>query len=83
METRSDTHPQLAEKQIELLRLASVAQRLRRTRSLSSTVILLSRKAMAKAHPDWSESQLHLAWVSSCYGVDLAAKLKKFLKETR
>lgn len=79
MKTLSDTHPRMAEKQFELLRLASVAKRLQRARSLSSTVILLSRKAMAKANPDWSESELQMAWVASCYGADLAEKLQTFL----
>lgn len=79
----SDTHPRITAKHIELLRSAGSAQRIQRTRSLSSSVIQLSRAGLAKAYPEWNEAQVLLAWVGLCYGEELAAGLGKFLDRTR
>ncbi len=79
MSTSIDTHPLMEQKQIELLSRASVVSRLVRVRSLSAGTIGLSRRGMAKLHPEWSEAELLLAWVGLCYGEDLACRLGVFL----
>ena len=80
MATRlSDTHPNAAEVQISLLRRATVAQRLSRMRSLSRTVIMLSRRAIARANPELSEREVNLLWVAHHYGSELAERLREYL----
>ena len=75
----SDTHPKAEDFQISLIRRASVAERLSRTRSLSRTVIQLSRRAIVRANPKLSEQERNLVFVSHCYGNELAEHLREFM----
>ncbi|MDP2983005.1 MAG: hypothetical protein Q8O92_06735 [Candidatus Latescibacter sp.] len=75
----TDTHPKAEEFQISLLRRASVAERLSLTRSLSRTVIQLSRRAIARANPGLSKQERDIAFVVYHYGNDLAERLRKYL----
>lgn len=80
MSTRlSDTDPKAEEFQISLIRRASVAKRLSRTRSLSRTVILLSRRAIARANPTLSEQECNLVFVAYHYGNELAERLREYI----
>ncbi len=80
MKTQSiDTHPKAEEVQIALLRKASPAKRAWLMRSLSQTVLRLSRRAFRRAHPDLSEQELNLLFVKHCYGDDLAERLRIYL----
>jgi len=75
----TDTHPEAEKVQVSLIRGASIAQRLGRTRSLSRTVINLSRRAMVRANPEMNERELAVLFVAHHYGEDLAVRLQAHL----
>jgi hypothetical protein len=76
-----DTHPKAKRFQIQLLRKASVAERIARMRSLSQTAIQLSRRAILRANPELDETQLDLLLVAYHYDTDLADCVKKYLDQ--
>lgn len=81
MSTRhSDTHPDAEKFQISLIRSASVAERLLRARSLSSTVIELSRRAISRANPELSEQELNLVLTAHYYGKELVERLREYFR---
>ena len=67
--------------QVELIRRQSVGQRVARMRSLSAEVIEMSRRAIRKLHPDWSEREVLLEWAAVHYGRELADKLRARMAE--
>ena len=75
-----DTAPAAEAVQIELLRKASVSRRLALARSLSTTVIELSRRAISRRHPDASDREVLLMWVRIHYGPELAQRLQAYLE---
>ena len=77
----SDTSPQAERVQIELLRRATVAERLARMRSLTAMTINMSRQAIALANPDLSTQQLELKCVELYYGKELARDLQDYLSD--
>ncbi|HLC17107.1 MAG TPA: hypothetical protein VJL89_12865 [Thermodesulfovibrionia bacterium] len=80
MQTQSiDTNSEIEKVQISLIRQASVAKRASIMRSLSETVITLSRRAIARANPDLSEPEVNLMFVSIHYGKDLANRVREYL----
>lgn len=74
-----DTDPKIAAVQRKLLREAGVGKRALLLRSLSSTVIELSRRELRLKRPGVSDRDLAIEWVHRNYGADLAARLKRFL----
>jgi hypothetical protein len=70
---RADRH------QLELLRAATPAQRLRLARSMSATAIDLARSAIRARHPELSEQEVLLRFVEVHYGAELAAKVRAHL----
>ena len=76
-----DTNPEAERFQISLIRRASIADRVARTRSLSQTVIQLSRQAILKAKPGLSEEELNLLFLEYHYGAEQAARLRKYLNQ--
>ncbi|MCL4296744.1 MAG: hypothetical protein KJ077_13490 [Anaerolineae bacterium] len=77
-----DTTPNAEQFQISLIRQASIAQRISRVRSLSQTTIRLSRRAILRANPDFSETDLDLAFVAHLYGANLAYSLRNYLDKS-
>lgn len=75
----SDTSPEAEKVQIELLRKATVAQRLQKMQSLTATTINLSRRAVAGANPGLASRELDLKCVELFHGGELAAALGKYL----
>jgi len=75
----SDTHPKIEEIQISLIRQSGIAERISRLRSLSQTVIQLSRRAVLRVNPELSEQELKCKFVAYHYGDDLANRLHKYL----
>ena len=65
--------------QVELLRAAGTARRAALARSLSATVIGLSRAAIQRRHPELSETEVLLRWVALHYGEDLAERVRSYL----
>ena len=76
----TDTNLESEKVQILLIRNASIAKRISRTRSLSQTTIQLSRRALLRSNPKLSETELNLTFVSLHYGKDLANRLRKYLE---
>lgn len=76
-----DTHPGAEEMQILLLRQATVARRLAVMRSLSRTTIQLSRRAIHRANPTYSQLEVNLAFVAYHYGEELANRLGQYLEQ--
>jgi hypothetical protein len=82
MKTQSpDTSPEAERVQIALLRQASPARRFGLARSLTRSTIMLSRRAIARAHPQFSEEELALTFVELHYGRDLSERLRHALAE--
>lgn len=75
----SDTHPEVEEIQISLIRKASVAKRISRMRSLSQTVIHLSRRAILRVNPELSGNELKCKIIAHHYGDDLADRFHNYL----
>jgi hypothetical protein len=71
----TDTHPDVAARQIELLRSASPARRAALARSLTRTVITLSRRALRRRRPHATERELDRAFVELHYGDETARRL--------
>jgi hypothetical protein len=78
----TDTAPSALAVQIELLRAAGPTKRAELTRSLSRTVIDLSRRALRQRMPDASETEVLLEWVRLSYGEDLARRVAVRLRES-
>jgi hypothetical protein len=78
-----DTHPAIAAKQLELLRRAGSARRAALARSLSRTVIDLSRRELALRMPGATAEEVKLRWVEHHYGADLANRVRAFLAARR
>ena len=79
--TLLDTLPKAEKFQISLIRKASTAKRMSLMRSLSKTVIQLSRRAISRANPGLNEEEVNLIFVANNYGDDLAKRLSKYLKQ--
>jgi len=75
----SDTDPEIEKIQISLIRKSSISERISRLRSLSQTVIWLSRRAIKRTNPGLSEKELQCKFVEYHYGNELADGLKKYL----
>ncbi len=79
MNSITDTHPDADAVQIQLLRQASVAQRLNMMRSLTRVAVAGSRRACEKAHPEMTSEELDVLFVELNYGRDLAARVRQRL----
>ena len=74
-----DTAPEARRVQMELLRRASPAKRLRLTLSLSRTVMALSRAGLARRLPGASSREVGLRFVALHYGEALAEDVRRDL----
>lgn len=83
MEPLSDTDPEAARVQLELLRRASPAKRLSLALSLSRSVLGLSRRGLARRLPGASEEEVGLRFVELHYGRELAQELRLDLARRR
>ena len=64
---------------VELLRRATVAQRVGLARSLSGTTMQLARRAIRRARPGASEKDVDLTFIALHHGQALADKLRAYL----
>jgi hypothetical protein len=79
VEPLSDTDPEAARVQLELIRRASPAKRLSLALALSRTVLGLSRDGLARRMPGASEAEVGLRFVELHYGRDLAQAVRDAL----
>ena len=77
----TDTHPKAEEIQLQLLRQATPAKRFAIMCSLSQTAAALSRRAIRRANPSYSQQELDLAFVSYHYGDALAEQVQHYLEQ--
>jgi hypothetical protein len=75
----ADTDAETRRVHLELLRRSSPGRRLRLALSLSASVLGLSRRGLARAHPGAGSAQLAIRWVRLSYGEELARELEAFL----
>ena len=75
----SDTDIRIEKIRITLIRKLNTSERVSRLRSLSQTVINLSRRAIRRANPKLSEKELNYKFVAYHYGDEIAERLKKYL----
>jgi hypothetical protein len=68
---------------ISLIRNATPAKKLSQVRSLSQTMIQLSKRAIARANKEIDEQEVNLAFVAHHYGKDLAERLRKYLDQRK
>ena len=74
-----DTRPEAAAVQLSLLRKASVGRRAAVARSLSSTVIELSRRALRDGMKSATDAEVMDRWVALNYGADLARRVRDYV----
>jgi hypothetical protein len=76
-----DTNPEVERILISLIRTLSMEEKLNRTLNFSSSIINLSKRAIARANPELSEEERSLLFVEYHYGVELANKLRSFQEQ--
>ncbi len=67
-----DTHEKMEQVQINLIRQASIAKRILTARSLTQSAIRLSRRAIQKANPHYTEPEINSSFITYNYGLFLA-----------
>ncbi len=75
----SDTDEKIERIQITLILKLSTTERVSRLRSLSRTVINLSRRAIRRANPEISERELNYKFLIYHYGNEIAEKYKNYM----
>lgn len=75
--TMNDTSLKAEQVQINLLRAAGVARRIGLVRSVSGSVIDMSRRAIARNHPEWSEVEVKVEFVKLNYGEAIADRVRQ------
>jgi hypothetical protein len=83
MEPLTDTDPEAERVQMELLRRATAARRLRLALSLSRSVLGLSRDGIARCRPQASPEEVGLEFVRLHYGRTLADEVRRHLRSGR
>ncbi len=76
-----DTHPEAEQVQIEALRRASPAHRLRRTLELTHRVYRNAIRAIRLAHPSFTDDEVRLFFIELNYGVDVASRVRQELSK--
>lgn len=69
--------------QADLLRAAGPGRRAALARSLSASVISMSREAIRRRHPEYTETDVLLRFVALNYGAELADRLRARLDPAR
>lgn len=77
----TDTNPEVERVLISLLRNLTMEEKLNRTLNFSSSIINLSKRAIARANPELSEDERNLLFVKYHYGVELSNKLRSFQEQ--
>jgi hypothetical protein len=76
----ADTDADAERVQVELLRRAPIARRLRLACSMTTTVVGAARRALARVQPQAPRRDLDLRFVELHYGADVAAGLRDDLE---
>ena len=73
----NDTSDRARQQQIELLRTMTPGQRAALALRLTDNAIALSRRAIARAHPEWSELEVKIEWARIHYGPQISAWIER------
>ncbi len=76
----TDTHPDVAERQFEMLSQASMAQCSQMMRSLTEMAVRNSKRAIRRARPGLTEHERALFFIELNYGGDLANQVRAQLE---
>ena len=79
----TDTNPEVERVLISLIRKLSTEEKLNRVLHFSSSIINLSKRAIARANPGLSEVEKNILFVRYHYGGELADKLREYLNQNR
>ncbi len=79
--TLSDTSQEACNVQIALLQSKTTSHRLALTFTLTETTVALSKRAIQRANPDISETEMRCRFVELHYGKALADDLRQYLRE--
>ncbi|MDQ3021502.1 MAG: hypothetical protein M3R36_13175 [Bacteroidota bacterium] len=79
----SDTNPEVEKILIKMLQEKTISQRISKSLSLTSNTIYLSKRAISRANPGKTKSDLDILFVKYHYGNKLADQLKNFLEKTK
>jgi hypothetical protein len=71
-----DTSPEMEEAFFDLLRRAGTAGRYERMSAWSSSMIDVSRSAIARANPQWSRREVLVEWARLQYGEKVFTELR-------
>jgi hypothetical protein len=74
----SDTHPEVAELQIDMLCKATVAQRMQMMRSLTKMAVRNSKRAIERARPEMTPRERDLFFIELNYGRELADRVRAY-----
>lgn len=78
-----DTDPKVEQILISLLRKIPFAKKFDQMQVFSSTIIKLSKRAIARANPNLSQQEKDILFVKYNYSAQLAASLQKHFDKTR
>lgn len=82
MKTQSaDTSNKAEAVLIDLIRKKTSAQKIEQVRSLSRTVIQMSRRAIARAKNTNDKAEIDLAFIELHYGAELAERVRLYLQK--
>jgi hypothetical protein len=76
----SDTDPETEAVWLAMLRGLPAHRKFAQVRSLTETVLTLSRRAIARKHPNASEDELAVLFIRYQYGDTLADEFKQHLR---
>ncbi len=80
MHQHSDTAREAAAVQLDLLRSKTPLQRWSLALRLSDQVIRASKRAIARAHPEWTPGQINEYYIELHYGRDLADAVRRYVR---
>jgi len=78
----SDTSTEAEAVQMKLIRQLRPSVRLEKALALSCEVIRLSKAAIRRRHPEFSEDEVGLKFVELNYGAELAESVRAWRQET-
>lgn len=77
----SDTSPDAERMQIELLRKAGPKGRFKKMASLSHSVMVLSKRAIARQYPDLSAREHALMFISLHFGEEMEKNVREYMRK--
>ena len=72
----NDTSPEAKQVQLELIRRMSPSDRLQKTLDLSCELIRMSKAAIRRRYPEFTEDDVRIKFIELNYGNELAEKVK-------